>query len=75
MGDLKALFIHPDLESPNNLRFQSSIPETMSEVSAGVIEDIKVEVMVVAVIVVVVVEEDVVEVYIIITHMNLQAGT
>ena len=49
MGELKYYFINLDLESLNNLRFQSSITEALVEVAKCVAEDTEVEFMVVAV--------------------------
>ena len=70
----KYWFIHPDLDSPNNIGFHSSIPEDVEELDAGVADEKEVEVMVVAVVMAVVAEEDVVEGAMVKTHMDFPAG-
>ena len=74
MGDFKAYFIQPSLESTNNLVFHSSVLETVSEVAMSAVEDSRVEVIVVAMVMAVVVKEDVVEGAMVKTHMNFPAG-
>ena len=65
------MFIHPDLESPNNIGFRSLIHEAVAEVAVGATEDTDVEVMVTDVVMAVVAEEDVGEGDMVKTHMNL----
>ena len=74
MGDFKAWFIHPSLEPPNNLVFHCSIPEAVSEVAEGAVDDTDIRVMGVSMVMDMVAEEDVVEVAMVKTHMNLPAG-
>ena len=51
MGELKYYFINLDLESLNNLRFQSSILEAVAEVAAVTSEDMEEDVLFVVVVV------------------------
>ena len=67
MGDFKAQFIHPDLESPKHIGFHSSTPEAVAEVAAVTAEYTEVEYMIV--------EEEVVEGDMVKTHINFPEGT